>query len=95
IWLEAVPRHRQDAANFRLAELILTTKDMMPFALQIHAPNGKNRTVYQFRDIVTNDPFGFLKGNPFKPFTPLGWTRVVEQPAGPRVTLQPKTGGRR
>ena len=95
IWLEAIPRHRQDAANFRLAELILTTKDMMPLGLQIYAPNGKNRTTYRFRDIVTNDLLGFLKGNPFKPFTPLGWTKVVEQPARPRVGLQPKNGRRR
>jgi len=95
VWLEAIPRSQQDAANFRLVELILNTKDMLPHGLQIFAPNGKNRTVYQFRDIVTNDPFGFLKGNPFHPFTPLGWKKIVEPAAQPRVTLQPGTGGAR
>ncbi|HYW80031.1 MAG TPA: TIGR03009 domain-containing protein [Thermoguttaceae bacterium] len=95
IWLEAIPRYQQDAANFRMVELILNSQDMLPYGLQIYEPNGKNRTVYQFRDIVTNDPFGFLKGNPFQPFTPLGWKKIVEPAAQPRVTLQPGAGGAR
>ena len=81
IWLEAFPRFQRDAANFRRAELILTADKMTPHALQIYSPNGKNRTVYQFYEIVTNDPLGFLKGNPFHASTPWGWKKIVPPPA--------------
>ena len=99
IWLEAFPRFQQDAADFHRVELILTTRDMQPYGLQIFETNGKSRKAYLFYNIVTNDPFGFLKGNPFHPFTPLGWKKVVEpaaRPAArPQVTLQPRGGGAR
>lgn len=91
IWLEAYPRFQADAANFRKAEMILTADQMRPFALQLHLPNGKNRTVYKFDNIVVNDPFSFLKGDPFRASTPAGWTKVVQQPPQP-ATGQPATG---
>lgn len=82
IWLEAFPRLRRDAANFRRAELILTADKMTPHALQIYSPNSKNRTVYQFSDIVVNDPLGFLRVvNPFHASTPWGWKKIVHPPA--------------
>ncbi len=87
IWLEAYPRFQADAANFRKAEMILTADTMRPFALQLYLPNGKNRTVYKFDNIVVNDPFRFLKGDPFRASTPSGWTKVVKQPSA-----EPSTG---
>ena len=36
--------------------LIFKASDMSPFALRIVAPNGKDYTVYQFFDVVVNDP---------------------------------------
>ena len=95
IWLEAYPRSQQDAANFKRAELILTIKDMMPHALQIHSLNDKNRTVYQFHKIVVNDPLWFVKGNPFVALTPLSWEKIVEEAPASRVSRQPAPGGRR
>jgi TIGR03009 family protein len=77
-WLEAYPRWQQDAANFRRAELILTNKNMTPYALQIYAPNGQNRTVYLFHKIVVNDPLAVLL-NPFHPVTPPFWKKIVEE----------------
>jgi len=94
IWLEAHPRFQQDAANFRRAELILKAKDMSPFALQIFAPNGKNHTVYQFENIVRNDPLRILKGNPFQASTPFGWQKTVEAPRAPQVGSRPAEGAR-
>ncbi len=85
IWLEAYPRFQKDAADFRRAQLILKAEHMQPFALQIHLPNGKNRTVYQFDEIVINDPLGFLKGNPFHALTPPFWKRIVEEAPAERV----------
>ena len=75
--------------------LILTAKDMTPYALQILAPNGKNHTTYQFYDIVTNDPLGFLKGDPFHARTPLGWKKIVEEVPATRISQQPTTGASR
>jgi TIGR03009 family protein len=89
IWLEAFPRLQQDAATFSSAQLILTRQNMTPYALQIHAPNGQNRTVYQFKGVVVNDPLGFLKGNPFHPVTPPLWTKVVEEAPAAQVGRQP------
>jgi TIGR03009 family protein len=80
IWLEAYPRTREEAANFSRADFILTASNMQPFALQLHQPNGKTRQAYSFYDIKTNDPLGFLRGNPFNASTPFGWKKVV-QPA--------------
>ena len=55
IWLEAYPRFQQDAANFHHAQFIITDK-MEPFALKLIQPNGKDYIVYQFFEIVINDP---------------------------------------
>ncbi|HUT14459.1 MAG TPA: TIGR03009 domain-containing protein [Thermoguttaceae bacterium] len=94
IWLEAYPRFQRDAANFQRAELILsvTETDLNPFALQLFSPNGKDRTVFQFGDIVVNNPWPNLD---FVVITPPFWTKVVIQPETPRVGQQPAAGGPR
>ena len=77
ICLEAYPRFAIDAANFRRATLILDEKDMLPSALEIMLPNGKNRTVHQFEDRVVNG----LRDKFFDQFTPTlprGWKKIVE-----------------
>jgi hypothetical protein len=78
-WLRAVPRYASDAANFKFAELILANKDMTPTAIRLHSPNGKNSTSFSFTGIVTNDPLRWLKLDPFRASTPLGWQKIVEQ----------------
>lgn len=93
IWLQAVPRFQPDAANFRHAELILTADTMNPAALQIHQPGGNNRSAYVFRDVIVNDPLGWLKGDPFRAITPLGWERVVDDAT--QVGKREPTGNRR
>lgn len=88
IWLEAYPRYQQDAANFFRVELILSSRDMQPQAIQVFQPNGSNRDTFIFSQIVVNDPLRFLKLNPFAPLTPLGWQKVVEKPTT-TVAAQP------
>jgi TIGR03009 family protein len=78
-WIEVFPRFQQDAANFRRAELILTNKDMTPFALALYSPNGKSHTSYQFYAMKINDPFDWLS-NPFAAKTPSGWTKSIDEP---------------
>ena len=72
---------------------MLDRKTMMPSAIQVHMPNGRNRSVYMFNEKPNvNGAFDALFGSLFSsPRTPLGWTRVVEElPTAPQAT-QPAT----
>jgi len=79
IWLEALPRYQADAANFAKVELILQSRDLMPFAIQIFKPGGQDRDVYQF-DPTTNliDKGLDLIRDFAKPVTPFGYTYILE-----------------
>jgi hypothetical protein len=83
VWIEAYPRFEEDAAHFERAELILTKNNMKPYALQIHASDGQNRTVYQFHDVQRNDA-RLLGEDHFRWPTPPGWKRIVEEPPDPK-----------
>lgn len=91
IWLEAWPRYQADAANYKRVDLMIRASDMLPLAIQVHSPNGKNRTVYTFANQKI-DPFQW---NPFadeyKVRTPFGWKRFVDKPpsAAPRRAANP------
>ena len=66
---------------------------MIPSAMQIFSPGGsKEHKTYKFDDVIINDRFGWLKGDPFQAGTPMGWKRVVELPQPPvqanRVTTR-------
>ncbi len=95
IWLEAYPRTQRGAADFQCAQLILQSKGLVPSAMQIYSPGGKNRKAYKFYNVVVNDPnpLKFLQGNPFPTSKPFGWKKVVE-PAEPPAQARrvPLTG---
>jgi TIGR03009 family protein len=93
IWLEAFPRFQQDAANFHHAQLIITDK-MEPHALKLIQPNAKDYIVYQFYDIVINDPLRLFKGDPFRASKPFGWQSIVEEPPSAQAH-RPANNGRR
>ena len=79
IWLEAHPATQQGLANFKMAEMILLTEGMRPYAMQIYQPNG-NRTAYRFTNLKVNANklLDFLAADPFKAATPNGWKKIVE-----------------
>ncbi len=79
IWLEAYPRSQQDAANFKRVVFAIATQGMLPYALEIVEPNGKDFKRYRFYDVVVNDGWRLFKGDPFKPFTPWGWKMYPDQ----------------
>lgn len=93
IWLEAYPRTQADAANYHHVDVMLDRKTMMPSAIQMHMPNGRNRSVYMFEQPTKNGALDALLGSLFSsPRTPLGWTRVVEEiPSAPQATQPPAT----
>jgi TIGR03009 family protein len=87
IWLEALPRFQADAANYSKVELILQTRDLMPFAIQIYKPGNLAREVYQFdqQNNLINAAMNIFQ-NFAKPMTPFGYKYVLEDPeaaAGP------------
>lgn len=96
-WLEAFPKTRQDAANFKKIEIIIAQKDFLPKAIQIFDRNydprtNQTRTVLEFKNREVN----WLKINPkewitnfYKPATPKGWTRHKEAfQAGPAAATR-------
>lgn len=93
VWLEVYPKTAQDAANFLKIDVVLkfehqngTVTKLEPFALNMHLPNGKDRTVYQFSEMKTNSFLSNLQnfmGWFVRPSTPFGWQhQVVEAPTG-------------
>ena len=94
VWLEALPRYQADAANFSKVELILQARDLMPFAIQIFKPGGRDQDVYQF-DPNTNliDKGLDLFRDFAKPSTPFGYKYILEDvPTGPQAA--PPAGSR-
>ncbi len=90
IWLEAYPRRREDAANFRKVELILNRERFLPTAMAVYLPNGKSHTTYIFGEAKVNDPLERFIGVFQQPRTPLGWTKIVEQiPTGGTAQQEP------
>lgn len=86
IWIEAQPRYQRDAADFSRVEIILKTNGLLPYAIQIIAPNKKDRTAYQFDNPVVNQRFRIFGGNWAHPSVPFGWKTVVEE--APRLPAQ-------
>jgi TIGR03009 family protein len=79
IWLEALPKHQADAANFSKVELILQARELMPFAIQIFKPAGQDRDVYQFDPNTNLIDKGLDMIRDFaKPMTPFGYKYVLE-----------------
>jgi TIGR03009 family protein len=92
IWFEAYPRFRQDAANFKKVDIILTEATLEPYALQMFEPQGKVRKVYQFADLKINSPLHKVQdfmGGFISPQTPVGWKRLIQEAP---VSAQPPVG---
>jgi TIGR03009 family protein len=100
IWLEAIPKYQQDAANFQSATVILNDSDCMPDALRIFLPGGKSNTDYKFISCKTNDltaVFDFIAPKISPLMYAKGWRHVVEDeakdsqatpPAAPKEPVQ-------
>ena len=99
-WLEAVPKSRQDAQNFKAVTIVLDEKSYLPELLEVLAPNFDSktnpaRTTYQLSKYdVTDDKFDIKEQinrlNVFKsafyaPTAPSGWTKVVQRADGSTV----------
>jgi TIGR03009 family protein len=94
-WLEAVPKSRHDAQNFKAVTIVLDEKTFLPELLEVLAPNfdaktNPARTTYQFskHEVTEAGALGLpnvlklFAGNFANPKLPSGWTRIVERADG-------------
>jgi TIGR03009 family protein len=82
IWLEAIPKFQQDAANFQSATVILNDADCLPEGLRIFLPGGKANTDYFFESPKANDltaVFDFIAPKISPLMYAKGWRQVVEE----------------
>jgi hypothetical protein len=86
LWLEAWPISSKEAARFQRVEVILTSSNFVPLAMQITLPNGRERTVYLLEDFRINQA-ATVADHDFQPPTLAGWKRVFLNGSPP---LQPK-----
>ncbi|MGL4513152.1 MAG: hypothetical protein ACRCT8_08680 [Lacipirellulaceae bacterium] len=80
--LSATPKFQSDAANYSQVDLMLDAQRMLPTAMQVHLPGGaRNVYTFQLEQAEVNSRMTQLWNTLFQsPRTPMGWTRVVEQP---------------
>jgi TIGR03009 family protein len=64
--LLAVPRWRQDAANYKWARIRIERKTMLPMAVQMMDPTGERETVYTFPKVEKNPKPSLLTGGLFQ-----------------------------
>lgn len=82
IWLIAIPKRQQDAANYRRVDLMLEKRRMLPYSMRVEAPDGSH-TTYNFAvdSAAINSRMTALWNTLFQaPKTPWGWKRIVEEP---------------
>jgi TIGR03009 family protein len=97
VWLEAIPKYQQDAANFQSATVILNDSDFMPKALRIYMPGGKTNSDYGFASSKLNDPLApvleFLTPRLSPSMRLSGWKYVLEEdPSEAQKKAQPPAG---
>jgi len=94
IWLEVYPKYQQDATNFCHIDLILSSENLQPFALQIiHDSRQQSRTVYQFQQInINGNRMSWMFNDPFHVDVPRGW-QIVSGDV-PRVQGAPPANAR-
>lgn len=90
-WLLAYPKTREDAANFKMVEIILDEKDFLPKAIQIfgrnyNPPKNQSRSVFTFDKREINpflnnlQKYSIFHREFYKPATPRGWKKVIINP---------------
>jgi hypothetical protein len=78
IWIEVYPRFGNDASYINHLIIILEERSMLPFALKVVLPGGKNWYSYKYYDVTVNDPS--LNGpDAFQADTPRGWIKEVHE----------------
>jgi TIGR03009 family protein len=88
-WLEAFPKTREDAANYKMVHVIIDEKDYLPKAIRVFDRNFDPRTnnayttfMFDKREVINPrfdlEKLAIWKRAFYRPSTPSGWERVVE-----------------
>jgi TIGR03009 family protein len=91
VWLGALPKFQEQAANFRRVDVILDRQTQLPTAMQVTLPNG-DLDVYVFNigQAKVNGTLDRLQQAIFsKPQTPWGWKHVVDNMPMAQTPQQP------
>jgi hypothetical protein len=95
-WLEFVPMHQLEAADYQMVQVIIEQKDYLPKAMIVfdknYSPASPARTTFVFQNRKVNE-FRLLPERWRKDFfdveTPQGWQRIVDRIPEPET--QPRT----
>ena len=82
-WLEAVPKTRDDAANFKMAHIVIAEKDFLPEGIVLYHRN-KTKTTFAFEQRESNwseliEKMNVFHRQFFQPKTPTGWKKIVQK----------------
>ncbi len=94
-WLEAVPKRREDAANFQQVDIVIPDdEDFLPKAIILHHRGG-TQTTFEFQNRETNwsqalQALAIWNREFFNPATPFGWKRVKEPIPAQQPIAQPR-----
>jgi TIGR03009 family protein len=79
IWIIALPKFQQQAADFSEIRVILDRQRLLPAYMQVQMPN-RSRHVYIFdlKNASINNPLARLQALFARPRVPSGWQLVVE-----------------
>jgi len=79
VWLIALPKFQEQAADFREIDVILDAEQMMPVYMQVWMPNGSHHMYHFDLETATKNAFWDKLPKLFAPLPiPAGWKRVVE-----------------
>ncbi len=101
-WLEAYPKTRDDATNFKMVHVIIDEQEYLPKAMVLFDRNyvagmRPSRTTFQFDEREVNfsilaNRLNLFHREFFEPAIPSGWTKVVhkwDQPANTERAAAP------
>jgi TIGR03009 family protein len=100
-WLEAVPKTREDAADFKLAHIIIAEDDFLPEGIVLYHRN-QARTTFAFENRESNwldivEKLNIFHREFHQPQTPPGWKKIVDKyvppPAVPVANPRPPAAG--
>jgi TIGR03009 family protein len=81
IWIEAIPRRPQDAANWKKATVIIDAKTFLPKAVRLEEPGEKASTVHNFGNLTQPGKGGILRSlfphDPLKLDIPKNYRLVI------------------
>ncbi len=79
IWINALPKFQEQAADFTEVDVILDANAMLPLYMRVWMPNRSHHVyIFDIKNASINAPLARLQGLFQRPSVPFGWKRVVQ-----------------